>query len=55
MSRNLPRKEGEDGFTHVQETSRNFIKLDQREQGKIIDEAGDKVSHITVWALWKRQ
>lgn len=47
MSRNLPGKEGEDGFTHVLNTSRNLIKLEQREQGKIIDEAGIKVSHIT--------
>lgn len=38
VRRNLPGKEGEDGLTHVQETSRNPIKLEQREQAKIIGE-----------------
>lgn len=54
MRRNLPGKEGEDGLTHVQETSRNPIKLEQREQAKIIGEPGNKVSHITEFGHYGR-
>lgn len=55
MSRNLTDKEGEDGFIHVQETSRNLLKLDHRELGKITDEAEDKLAMLWSLGLWKRQ
>ena len=43
MSRNLPGKEREMD-SHMWGPRRNLIKLQQKEQGKITDEAEDKVS-----------